>query len=263
MPSSDSTPKPIKNRNWENSGTASCPVCGGRVRRPGKTYCSAKCYHNRRGNVSKHPMYGTYRMMMYRCYDPRCKHYRHYGGRGITVCEEWRSSPEAFVRWADSQQRGPNTTVDRKDNDGHYGPDNCHFVTQSEQNRNTRGNRLLEAFGEIKTVIEWTEDPRCVVGYPTLSGRLNRAGMNAQSAITTPVDTHARSCFKPGLTDQQAIEVFNRMCAGETGTALAAEFGVSSNIPYKLINGRIYKHLNLGKRSKAQRKVTQSPSCRI
>jgi len=80
--------------------------------------------------------YGSWSAMRDRCTKPNARGYKHYGGRGITICDEWRRSFEAFYR--DVGPRPEGKSIDRIDNDGNYEPANCKWSTPSEQNYNRR-----------------------------------------------------------------------------------------------------------------------------
>lgn len=83
--------------------------------------------------------YKAWRDMKERCYNPKKQNYKWYGGRGITVCERWRSSFAAFL--ADMGPCPPGLTLDRKDPNGHYEPDNCRWTTWAVQRGNTRRSK--------------------------------------------------------------------------------------------------------------------------
>lgn len=95
--------------------------------------------------------------MKQRCCGYNAKSYKHYGGRGITVCEEWRNSFEAFYEWAMANGYSDSLTLDRIDVNGNYEPSNCRWATMKEQNNNKRNNRNITYKGETHTLAQWIE----------------------------------------------------------------------------------------------------------
>lgn len=133
---------------------------------------------------SQHPLYQVWSGMRSRCYDETDINYDSYGGRGIKICDEWKENFDVFFEWAiDKWQQG--LKIERKNNNGDYCPSNCKFADNIEQSNNKTTNRLITAFGETKTMMQWTRDPRCVVGYHTLKHRIY-AGWDSEKAIITP-----------------------------------------------------------------------------
>lgn len=90
---------------------------------------------------SKHRLYPTWSMVIARCYNPNTIHYEDYGGRGITVCDEWRNDFYAFEEWAMSHGWEEGLTLDRINNDAPYFPSNCKWSTRKEQAVNRRKRR--------------------------------------------------------------------------------------------------------------------------
>ncbi len=85
---------------------------------------------------SNNPLYAVRKMMIQRCHNPKNKRYPEWGGRGISVCQRWRDSVEAFL--FDVGERPPGCSLDRIDNDGNYEPSNVRWATATEQSRNRR-----------------------------------------------------------------------------------------------------------------------------
>lgn len=76
--------------------------------------------------------------MKYRCYNPKCKDYSRYGGRGVVICKEWREDFQAFYDWSMANGYSDNLTIDRKDSNGNYEPSNCRWATVKQQTENKR-----------------------------------------------------------------------------------------------------------------------------
>lgn len=134
-------------------------------------------------------LYSVWHNMKSRCYNPKASHYAQYGGRGITVCPEWRDSFEAFRDWALANGYRDDLTIDRKDNDGPYSPENCRWADMYCQNNNTRKNNYITYKGETKTASEWAREyglHRCV-----LNNRIRR-GWDIEEALTKPPDKSQR-----------------------------------------------------------------------
>ncbi len=102
-----------------------------------------KSLYEKHGMTHTHE-YQIWTGMKVRCYDPKFKAYHRYGGRGITICDRWLHSFLAFYNDMGSKPF-PNAQIDRIDNDGNYEPDNCHWVSASENMRNKSTNKFTEA----------------------------------------------------------------------------------------------------------------------
>lgn len=126
-------------------------------------------------------LYGIWKGMRQRCYNPNNHAYHRYGGRGITVCDEWNNDFVTFRDWALANGYSDNLSIDRKDNNGNYDPSNCRWATQKEQMNNVSYNRKVEWNGEEHTVAEWAEITGLSQGV--IAARLNN-GWNIERTLT-------------------------------------------------------------------------------
>jgi len=131
--------------------------------------------------LAKTPIYDIWCLMRRRCYEVGNKNYHQYGGRGITVCEEWQEV-ETFVKWALEKGYTPGLQIDRKNNNGNYEPSNCHFVTSKVNNNNRRDNRILTFKGMSMTLQQWANSTG--IGRETISKRLDKLGWPIEKALT-------------------------------------------------------------------------------
>lgn len=95
-----------------------------------------------------------YRGMKRRCYSPKARNYKNYGGRGITICDEWLSDKSSFMNWAIKNGYEDNLTIDRIDVDGNYEPSNCRWSTVHDQVRNTRRNVHIKFNGDTYVITD-------------------------------------------------------------------------------------------------------------
>lgn len=133
-------------------------------------------------NASK--LYSIWVNMRNRCSNQENKSFAYYGGRGISVCDEWNEFLN-FEKWAIQNGFEENLTLDRVDVNGNYDPENCRWISRKEQMRNTRSNHLLTYNGETKTMAEWAEITG--IPYSTLKQRINKYNYSVEKALTKPV----------------------------------------------------------------------------
>lgn len=132
-------------------------------------------------------LYRIYRGMWQRCYDKNVRQYSRYGGRGITICDEWMGDDgfENFRDWSLENGYSDTMSIDRIDNDCGYSPNNCRWATNKEQMNNRRNNVFLEVNGVRHIMAEWSD----ITGIcrSTIKAR-HRAGWSDTDIITKNVD---------------------------------------------------------------------------
>lgn len=103
-----------------------------------------------------HPLYKLLIGIKARCDFKSATNYAYYGGRGITVCQEWRNDPLAFVSWAEKNGWDNSLEVDRIDVDGDYSPENCRLISHQENSQRTR--RIKTTHSQVKDVRQFLAD---------------------------------------------------------------------------------------------------------
>jgi hypothetical protein len=154
---SRATEKKSKNRHAKWFCRCDCgdfTEVAGDALRQGKTK-SCGCLSRPHG-LSRGPEHNSWRSMLGRCYYKKTNGYERYGGRGITVCDKWRRSFEAF--YLDMGPRpGDEYSLERMDNTKGYYPGNMRWATKKEQSRNTRTNRVVEHDGRSMCLADWAD----------------------------------------------------------------------------------------------------------
>lgn len=137
-------------------------------------------YNNYKNGLSNSRLGRAYRNMINRCYRTENYEYNLYGGRGISVCDEWKSKEDGFVNfcnWALSNGYSEKLTLDRIDVNGDYEPSNCRWVDIFVQANNKRNTHWLKINGEIDTVGNWSR--RLNVSYWNLLN-YSKGGQNCK-----------------------------------------------------------------------------------
>lgn len=157
-----------------------CVKCAYRISGMAKRLHNESPHHNK----SASRLYRIWLGMKARCNTPTASHYEDYGGRNIKVDSEWNDYIK-FKDWALKNGYADNLTLDRVDTDGDYRPDNCRWVTQKEQMRNTRHNVWITYNGETKTIAEWAEITG--IKYHTLKARVKKHRDNVEQIFATRI----------------------------------------------------------------------------
>lgn len=141
--------------------------------------------HKPAGGIS--PEYAVWNGMRARCNNPQNPNYERYGGRGIKVCDRWQSDFVAFLE--DMGRRPKGKTLERRDNDGDYTPENCIWATAQDQANNRRSSRLITHDGETMTLAQWGR--RIGLRTGTLHARF-KAGWTVERALAEPLHGFVR-----------------------------------------------------------------------
>lgn len=133
-------------RDLKNGNTKSCGCM--------KTKTSNGTYNYK--NAKR--LYTIYYGIKARCYKESSPKYKDYGGRGITMCDEWMNNFDSFCKWAFANGYSDKLSIDRIDNNGNYEPSNCRWATPLIQGANTRSTCLLTYQGKTQPMSHWAKE---------------------------------------------------------------------------------------------------------
>lgn len=137
--------------------------------------------HGHASRTNRHPIYGIWKNMRDRCFNPNNKHYSGWGGRGITIDERWNDFEKFLEDMGPSYQSG--LLLDRRNNDGNYCKENCRWATSKEQNSNKRNTRHIAFNGRTLTIAGWGLE---LFGRRFLVHTRLKRGWTIERALTTP-----------------------------------------------------------------------------
>ena len=190
--------------------------------------------YNKAPYDTKERLYKVWKGMKRRCYNQNDKRYENYGGRGITVCDEWKDDYLAFRRWAyesgyDDSAQYQQCTIDRIDVNGNYEPSNCRWADAKEQSRNRRTTKLISYNGKQMTIGQWAD-------YLGVSRnalvRRQSLGWSIERMLTEPLGSYEWASHR-----KKQVVCIERRCLFESSAKAADFFGVpASNITVALSN---------------------------
>jgi len=140
--------------------------------------------HGSASQTGRTAVYNAWVNMKQRCLNPKHPSYPDYGQRGIAVCDRWIESFSAFA--SDMGPKPAGASLERRENDKGYSPDNCYWATREQQQSNRRANVLLMLDGRTQTLKRWAKE--LGISHITLRARIVDLGWPIEKALTTPAD---------------------------------------------------------------------------
>lgn len=181
----------------------------------------------------KSRIYNIWTDMCGRCVNPKEKN---YFGKGISVCEEWRSDFFNFYFWAMNNGYTDKLTIDRIDSDRNYEPSNCRWATYKQQNNNNSMNRSVTYNGVTHTIGEWGDITG--IGRDLLYQRVITWKWPLEKAFYTPAEQHRKH-----LTDDEVRDIRKRSNEGISRKELALEYNIDVSCIHNLLRGATYQHV--------------------
>lgn len=158
-------------------------IITGAYRKGKKSHCGCSPHLKRHGlTKGNQRLYWVWAAIIQRCENPTNKDYPGYGGRGISICHEWRNDFGSFHSWAISSGYRDGLTIERVDVNGNYEPSNCTWIVNERQAFNTRRSNLLTHNGKTQTISDWAAETG--ISYKTIRGRIFQYGWSVERALT-------------------------------------------------------------------------------
>jgi hypothetical protein len=178
--------------------------------------------------------YAIWKSMRTRCCNKNCAAYKHYGGRGIKICQRWMDSFENFLN--DMGERpSMEHTLDRIDNNGDYCVENCRWATQLEQKNNTRKNAFLSFNGKTQTIAYWARELN--LSPATISGRYQR-GLSDIDCLSTP-ESH-------GFVNEDIVrEIFLLRSQGKTMKEIGEPLNLKASTVCNILNRKAWTKVQI------------------
>lgn len=194
----------------------------------------------------RHPLWTTWSQMVSRCKNPEHPAFSRYGGRGITVCDQWLDFG-TFV--ADVGERPAGASIDRIDNGRGYEPGNVRWADRKQQGRNKRNNHLVTAHGETLPISAWAE--KTGLSGTVIRRRIAHLGWSHEDAVSRPA-TPNRPAPRRGEANArarmtEAIVAEIRQRTDFSTVEAARHFGVHRSTIRRVRNGQAWGHTHGGK----------------
>jgi hypothetical protein len=183
-------------------------------------------------------LFNTWNSLRQRCLDPDSKDFRHYGGRGIEVCDRWANSFDAFVH--DMGARPDGMSLDRIDVNGPYSPQNCRWADRFTQARNKRCSKLtLEDVDNIRSLAREGHRPEALAFvFDVTSSYIRRLTTEHRA---TPV---CKGTPGAKLTPELVREVRSRHANGERLEDVAVDYGIKYRAAAYIVKRETWKHVD-------------------
>lgn len=200
--------------------------------------------------------YSIWRGIIARCTLPATHGYKHYGGRGIRIHDDWLGYPEGFNRFVHHIGQRPSSahTVDRINVNGNYEPGNVRWATSTEQARNRRSNKFFVHNG--KRICHTDLAQELGITPQSLQKRMRRwpaekivAPLHQKRLFGSGLPQNGERGTNAKLSARQAQAIFDRRCRGEFANALATEFGIGKQTVLDIGSGKTWPNLNRSARS--------------